>query len=222
LEEAAPAVASALAKLERVLPANLNQRLRAVSESATLDVPAATAAGSAATLMTLASAAQARQRVRFAYRDYRGELSARDADPYGLVYRGGRWYMSGLCHLRNGLRSFRLDRIQDVQTLAIPFERPPDFAAASHLASSIATLPRAIAVEVLLRTEPQQAVAELGESIGLLVPEAGGVLLRTSTDSLSWFARQLARLPFAFEVRQPAELRSAVRACAEQLLRQVE
>jgi len=75
---------------------------------------------------------------------------------------------------------------------------------------------------MLLRTDLQEAVEEQGESIGLLVPQEGGVLLRTSTDSPSWFARQPARLPFACSVQQPAELCGAERALAEQRLRQVE
>jgi len=34
----------------------------------------------------------------------------RAVDPYGVLYRNGGWYMGGYCHLRQGLRAFRLDR----------------------------------------------------------------------------------------------------------------
>ena len=218
LAEGASAVASAQAKLERVMPANLKNRVRAVDETVKLDLSHTPAPGQTAVLVGLTSAAQARKRVHMQYRSAKGDLTERDFDPYGLVHRSGCWYVSGMCHLRNGLRSFRLDRVVEVETLPVGFSRPADFDAARHLTLSMATLPRAIAVEVLLRTDLNTAMQELHESIGLFEPCAGGVLLRSRTDSLDWFGRQLIRLPFEFEIREPATLRDAVRARARQVL----
>ncbi|HEX6549783.1 MAG TPA: YafY family protein [Gammaproteobacteria bacterium] len=218
LAEGASAVASAQAKLERVMPANLKNRVRAVDETVKLDLSHTPAPGQTAVLVGLTSAAQARKRVHMQYRSAKGDVTERDFDPYGLVHRSGCWYVSGMCHLRNGLRSFRLDRVVEVQTLPVGFSRPADFDAARHLTLSMATLPRAIAVEVLLRTDLNTAMQELHESIGLFEPCAGGVLLRSRTDSLDWFGRQLIRLPFEFEIREPAALRDAVRARARQVL----
>lgn len=218
LAEGASAVASAQAKLERVMPANLKNRVRAVDETVKLDLTHTPAPGQTAVLVGLTSAAQARKRVHMQYRSAKGDVTERDFDPYGLVHRSGCWYVSGMCHLRNGLRSFRLDRVVEVQTLPVGFSRPADFDAARHLTLSMATLPRAIAVEVLLRTDLNTAMQELHESIGLFEPCAGGVLLRSRTDSLDWFARQLIRLPFDFEIGEPVALRDAVRARARQVL----
>ncbi|MGB9430274.1 MAG: YafY family protein [Gammaproteobacteria bacterium] len=218
LAEGASAVASAQAKLERVMPAKLKSRVRAVHETVTLDLSQASSSRDNAALAVLCSAAQEERRVHLHYRSARGEDTERDFDPYGLVYRGGCWYVGGHCNLRKGLRSFRLDRIAEVRQLDVLFERPADFDAAAHLSFSIASIPRAMPVEVLLRTDLKSAVEQMGGSIGLFESAADGVLLRTSTDGLDWFARQLARLPFAFEIRQPAGLRDAVKAQAERLL----
>lgn len=218
LAEGASAVASAQAKLERVMPAKLKSRVRAVDETVKLDLSHAPASGNNQALVVLTTAAQAHQRVHLRYRSAKSEDSERDFDPYGLVYRGGCWYVSGHCHLRRGLRSFRLDRIVEVRPLDIPFERPTDFDAAAHLSFSIASIPRAKPVEVLLKTDLKTAVGSMGDNIGLYEPCDEGVRLRGSTDDLDWFARQLARLPFGFEVRQPAELRAALRFQAERLL----
>ncbi|WP_082888428.1 MULTISPECIES: WYL domain-containing protein [unclassified Marinobacter] len=49
----------------------------------------------------------------------------------------GRWYVTGFCHLRQAMRSFRLDRISDVQLLDTTFQRPPDFDAADFLTESL-------------------------------------------------------------------------------------
>jgi len=172
LAEGASAVASAQAKLERVMPAKLKHRVRAVDETVSLDLTRSAPPGSNRALTVLSAAAQAQQRVHIRYRSSKGEGSERDFDPYGLLYRNGCWYVGGHCHLRKGLRSFRLDRVEEVEMREVRFTRPADFDAGAHLDFSIATLPRATPVEVLLKTDLKTAMLELGEHIGLYEPDA--------------------------------------------------
>lgn len=221
LAEAAPAVASAQAKLERIMPANLKRRVRAVDETVKLDLSQATSPEDNAALVTLSGAAQNRQRVHLHYRSAPGNDSERDFDPYGLAYRSGCWYVVGMCHLRKDLRSFRLDRIRQVRLVEQSFTRPADFDALAHLVFSAATMPRTFAIEVLLHTDLKSARDHLFDAIGIFEQTAEGVLVHNQSDDLDWFARQLARLPFAFEIRHPPELRDAVKMCAQRLLRQV-
>ena len=82
------------------MPLALKNRVRALSETATLDMSAARAPADPESLMAMASAAQAQRRVRFSYRTDRDEVSTRDFDPYGLVFRSGRWYVSGKAALQ--------------------------------------------------------------------------------------------------------------------------
>lgn len=222
LAEAAPAVASAQAKLERVMPAGLKQRVRAISETTTLDLHAGIAAGSSAALTALATAAQERQRVQLHYQAPKSAASRREIDPYGLVYWQSRWYVVGYCHLRQELRSFRLDRVTEVRLSAARFTRPQGFDAASYLKTSIATIPRTLTVEVLLKADLSTVLALLPESAGVFEPAAGGVLLRTYTDSIEWIARRLAALPCPFEIRTPDTLRTAVHDHALRLLAMTE
>lgn len=217
LAGAAPAVASAQAKLERVLPAGLKRRLRAVDETVSLDLFRPTAPGDNRALVELSAAAQERRLVHLRYRSARGE-SARDLEPYGLAYRGGRWYAVGLCRASGEIRSFRLDRVQSVEPREERFERPPDFRALDHLTRSLAVLPRAHAVEVVLRTDLEAARGAIFGALGTLEAADGGVVLRCQADDLGWLARELARLPFAMEVRRPAALRTALASCARRLL----
>ena len=219
LSDAAPAVASAQAKLERVMPANLKRRVSAIDETVALDLSPYPGAPANDALLALSAAAQARKRVSMRYRAALRAETERDFDPYGLAYRGGRWYVVGMCHLRSGLRSFRLDRVLSVRPLEIEFTRPKDFDALGHLAFSIATLPRAHVIEVLLKTELHTAQRELFPSLGLLEQLEDGVLLRAQADNLDWFARELSRLPFEFEIRRPTELRDALLKCAGRLER---
>lgn len=219
LADATPAVASAQAKLERVMPANLKRRVRAVDETIALDLTCSSVAPRDNTaLVALSVAAQARQRVRLRYRTQR-EATARDFDPYGLAWRAGRWYVVGHCHLRRGLRSFRLDRIDEVLALDANFERPNGFDALGHLTFSVATLPRTHAIEVWLDADLATARREVFSAFGVLESGDDGTLLFAQADDLDWFARELARLPFDFVVRSPPALRDAVRMQGDRLQR---
>jgi predicted DNA-binding transcriptional regulator YafY len=53
--------------------------------------------------------------------------STREADPYGLVHFLNAWHVIAYCHLRQGIRNFRLDRIDDLVLLPKTFQRPADF-----------------------------------------------------------------------------------------------
>ncbi len=218
LADGGPAVTSAQAKLERVMPVNLKSRVRAVDETVALDLTHPAPARDNRALAVLSAAAQAQRRVHMSYISSKGEDSERDFDPYGLLYRQGKWYVGGHCHLRQGLRSFRLDRVRDVRQLETPFTRPRDFDAGAHLDFSIATLPRSIPVEVLLKTDISTAMLELGENIGLYEACDGGVLFKTRTDSITWFARHLSQVSFEFEIRSPKELTEALRSHAQWIL----
>jgi predicted DNA-binding transcriptional regulator YafY len=212
LKNLAPAVASASAKLERVMPAKLKRRVRAIDETVVLDLERREATdGDAATVSALSSAAQSRERVRLRYVDTTGNPSDRDIDPYGLARRGGRWYVVGHCHLRRDLRSFRIDRIESVDLLDIPFSRPAGFNALDHLTFSMATLPRTHAIEVRLHAGLDRVRREISETLGILEANGDTLRLLAQTDDLEWFARQLARLPFDFTVIRPAALREAVK-----------
>lgn len=211
------AVASAQAKLERVMPQKLKQQLRALDDSVTLDlVP--TAAPDSATLATLAAAAQNRCRTVFDYTGGSGGGTRREFDPYGLVFRRGRWYAVGHCHLRVDLRTFRLDRMRQLRRLEIPFQRPQDFDAAAYLSRSFSGMDAGIDVELLLHTDLARASAVLGDELGLLTPKGDAVLWRAHTGCLNWFASQLVRLPFSFEILTPTDLKVELRRHAERLL----
>jgi predicted DNA-binding transcriptional regulator YafY len=218
LGQAAPAVTSAQAKLERIMPATLKQRVRAVDQTVQLDLAKGGAAADNGTLALLCAAAQAGQRVALRYRAPGGAETAREFEPYGLVYHGGCWYAVGWCRLRQALRSLRLDRIVEVGATGGCFARPLGFDALKYLGEAVAKLPRAHAIEVLLKTDLQTARAHLFDAVGVYEQTAGGILLHNQSDDLDWFARQLARLPFAFEIRSPDALRDALKACAARLL----
>lgn len=214
----AHAVAGAQAKLERVMPANLKERVRSISESVEFSPVHHAAAGAGETLSVLSTAAHKRTGVTLRYRSASGDETERGFDPFGIAFRNGRWYVAGYCHLRNGLRSFRLDRITGVSAQSRTFERPAGFDVSAHLSASIALLPRKFAVEVWIGTDLDSARRETFPAIGVLETAGEGVRLHSQVDDLDWFARELSRLPWRFEVISPPPLRDAVRAHARALI----
>jgi predicted DNA-binding transcriptional regulator YafY len=216
LAEAAPAVESAFAKLERVTPPALKRRMRAIGDTIALDIAEGPASNNSA-LMTLSAAALSQQRVSLAYTSENGRSSEREFDPYGLGYRGGRWYAVGHCHLRRDLRSFRLDRIAEVEPLPASFRRPDKFDVLGYLAESIATLPRTHSIEVVLDTDLATARRQVFAGFGVLKAVRNGVSLRIEAETLEWVARELARLPFAVTVLRPAALVDEFAALAARL-----
>jgi predicted DNA-binding transcriptional regulator YafY len=222
--EAAPATASAQAKLQRIMPEGLKQRIGAIDETVRLSLPGVNAVAATsspppdnAVLLALSGAARQGRRVHLHYRAD-GRQTERDFDPYGLAYYSGYWYAVGQCHLRCGMRTFRLDRMTAVQPLQRPFTRPPGFDALLHLRDAVAAMPRKFSATVLIKAELDAARRHLMDTIGLFEQTADGVLLHNQSDDLNWFARQLASLPFELEVVSPPELRTELGNVAARLL----
>ncbi|MEO0599447.1 MAG: WYL domain-containing protein, partial [Chloroflexota bacterium] len=83
-------------------------------------------------LRRIRSAVINQRRLRFTYHtrhvsDDNRNSNRREVDPYGLIHHQGKWYLVAHCHLREGLRNFRLERIDDLETLLQSFQRPADF-----------------------------------------------------------------------------------------------
>ena len=206
------AVESAFAKLERVMPLDLKSRVRALSETITLDDSSSSSTPPSETVLsTMSSAAQLQQRVHIRYRPNQGEETERDFDPFGLTYYLHKWYVVGYCHLRQDLRSFRLDRITQIRLINVNFERPNQFDPLAYIMQAIATLPRKFAFELLLKTDIDTAQKEVFDVLGILEAAPEGVIMRGSVEDLDWLARQISIFSFDFIVREPAELRAELK-----------
>lgn len=206
---ATPAAEGAIAKIDRVLPLALRDRVRALHETLTLDMAATSSAVAGTTLGTLATAAQQRQQVWLSYRSGSTVDSERLFDAYGLVAQGGHWYTVGYCHLRNDLRIFRLDRISAVTIRERHFSRPDGFDALAYVLRSFETMPDVWDVEVVIHAALAHVQSKLPRGFAALEEHADGVLLRTSLSDLDWMARLLLTLACPLVVTKPNELRHA-------------
>ena len=213
LAETDRAIESAFAKLERVMPLDLKSRVRALTETITLHQNAVSSTPpNESILSTMSRAAQTRQRVHISYHSDGGKNTDRDFDPYGLTYYLQRWYAVGYCHLRQDLRSFRLDRVAHINILEDQFKRPEGFDPLAHMMQAIATMPRKHPFELLLKTDINTAQNEVFDVLGVLEPDKDGVVMRGSVEDLDWLARQISIFSFDFVVREPEELKKELKA----------
>lgn len=211
---------SATAKIQRVLPDELRDRVRAFQGVLTLDIPAYQAVPEQV-LSRFSLSAYQRSRLWIEYLGGgRGSSTERAVDVYGLVYHTGFWYAVAYCHLRTDLRIFRLDRVRQVRLLDETFAAPPrDFDALKHLLDSIASIPSAWEVEVLFASTLEQAQARVPPDVGLLEATPEGVILRCYADGLDWMSYFLINTRLKFTVRRPKELRARLREIARSVLR---
>ena len=218
LSGAVPAVEGAQAKLERVMPEGLRERVRTFEE---VVVPAATAPAhlpAGEVVVTLSAAVRERKRIRMRYRSGDSGKTRRAVDPYAVVQGDAFWYTFGYCHLRRGRRLFRLDRVLSVERLDESFELPPGFDTPQGVLEALADMREdRWSVEVLLETTAGEARAQLPK-MGVSIEEAPqGVVMRSSTSDLGWMARVLAGVSFPFVVRTPLELRDSLQSLAAEI-----
>lgn len=79
-------------------------------------------------LVELEQAVEKEISVEIGYRSGHDEQPKnRIIDPYGMVYWNDKWYTVAYCHLRNGIRCFRVDRILSIRCTQNIFKRPEAF-----------------------------------------------------------------------------------------------
>jgi len=104
----------ALSKILAVLPA----AARAAAESLAIYAPPyGPDTATRQRLEQLRVATEARHAVRLVYVDLKEQRSERSVRPLGCFYWGSVWTLAGWCEARDGFRSFRVDRMVELQVL---------------------------------------------------------------------------------------------------------
>ncbi len=222
LAQTSSAFEGALAKVERVLPAATRERIQAVEQTVAFENIQVPAMPSGLVVMMLSSAVQSGRRVRLHYRSSRGEVTQRAFDPSGIAYHKGFWYTIGYCHLRQGQRLFRLDRITHIEMTSETFPLRVHFPALEAVQQALASVPRIWQVEVWLETTLSEAQRQTRLPQAFFEERNEGVLFRVDVEDLPWMARLLAGLDIPFIVHRPLELRDVLCQHARMLVRYAE
>jgi predicted DNA-binding transcriptional regulator YafY len=214
------AVTAATAKLDNVLPDDLRQEVARARQSLVI--------GGLARMdyrlwekeiHTLRQCIGERRCARLLYRGFaRQEDIERIVEPYALTFQWGLWYLVGFCRLRQDMRTFRVDRIQQATQLEDGFIMPRDFSVREYLARSMTFKP-AYTVVVHLDASVAPEVREWhGHWMELTDHADGSAIARFGVAGLDWAAGWVLRQGAAAKVLEPPELVARVQVAAEGVL----
>jgi len=159
------------------------------------------------------------RRLRQAFRDRRKvRLTYRKADataashriicPYGIVFASGMWYAVAHCESSEGIRIFRLDRVEEVESLQARFESPRDFSLDAVIGDGRA-FQSGSAGTLWVRYSPRIA-RWIAEREGKPLAEDGSLTLEHPLADTDWAVRHVLQYGPDATVLEPAEVREAV------------
>lgn len=212
----------ALAKLDNVLPREQLEEISWARRSMIASGMRHSVLDSLSqTLETLRRAIREQKRARMVYRSGNSDATqpqTREIDPYVLVHRWGWWYVIGFCLLRSGLRSFRVDRIQEISLTSERFTIPPDFDVQTFLKNEFQNEGK---VDVRLRFFAQAAyIARANQSYWESLEEQkdGSIIVTFSAPDLNWAASSVLSYGPAVTALEPPALQKLVREWAKKIV----
>ncbi|TPW70921.1 YafY family protein [Schumannella sp. 10F1B-5-1] len=169
-----------------------------------------------ATLATIRDAVARGVQLELDYLNSRGESERRRVDPLRIDSNDTDWYLRGWCHLRQAVRTFRLDRMSDVVVTDRPIEHGvdevalPDKLFEGASTELVATIDVAAAALPLLADYlPDDAPrSQHGDLVRLELP----------ISHLEVLTRLISGMPGVATVVGPPEARTAVAAWAHRAL----
>ena len=214
-------MASALDKLRAVLPRDRQDHVEKLVSRTIVRGRVGRAAPDTGTqrwMVTVQQGVVLRRVLRMAYRGLeRDEDTQREVEPLGVVFYGGSWYLVAWCRLRQGLRHFRVDRIQRLELLPVTFPAREDFSLAEHMERS-GVEGESKPVRIWFHDRARERAQR--ESYATLSEDRrrdGGAEFTLYSYSLEWTAQWLLSFGDRAEAVAPAKLRSLVRAAAEKI-----
>jgi predicted DNA-binding transcriptional regulator YafY len=218
------AVDGALNKLRAILPGDRRDHLEHLARGTVIaGAPCPTGGATGAGPAFLSDVQQAVARRRVLALGYRArekqENTAREVEPLGVVFYGGNWYLVAWCRLRNDLRHFRVDRIQNLRVNAESFGTREGFSLSRHI-EDYARQGETFPARVWFAREVQErARNESYATLGQEEARGDGAVFSMLTWSYDWLARWLLSFGDKAEALEPASLRDQVRTQAESVLR---
>lgn len=200
------AALATLARVERLLPPKLQQQVNAL-RAATVLLTKPPDAVPVAELAPLAEACHNHELVRFGYKSRTGDHSQRRVEPYRLVATPRLWYLVAFDLDRRDWRTFRVDRLANVQLTGHIFV-PRHLADAGRLvAAALQSTPYRYQAEVRFDAPADELSRRIPPNVGIVEQLDGCAVLRIGADELDWLAGYLVGLGLPFEVLAPSALR---------------
>lgn len=132
--------------------------------------------------------------------------------PYGLVWKGGEWYLVGNNIKSGNIERFRVSRIAKVEVTEDSFLYPKDFILQTWWVEDVEQFGKGdIRVRLLVQKEAQSEVLRLATKQNSSVEYQGDVTLITLyVDKWRWLVPLVLSYAGSIYVEEPADLRQAI------------
>jgi proteasome accessory factor C len=149
----------------------------------------------------------------------RDEVTERVVDPVAVTSSEGHTYLDAWCHLVDGRRLFRLDRVLDAEVLDSEAAPPAHLEPLDLTQGIYRPSPEDLLAVLRLRRDAQW-VTEYYPVESVEDASDGTLLVRMRVGNPAWLVRLLLRLGGTAELLEPAPLAEEVRATARRALEQ--
>ncbi|MDA8394293.1 MAG: WYL domain-containing protein [Candidatus Dormibacteraeota bacterium] len=208
--QAEAAAVSSLAKLDRLLPADVRRQvtsLRAAAISLDRSLPRVPTER----LVALAACCQVRERVNLEYEAGDGHRGLRRVEPYRLVATEEQWYLVAYDLDRSGWRTFRVDRMGELERTGWTFTPRPGPDPGQLVAQAVAVAPYRYRVVAELDAPVSEVSAHVPSSVSMVEAAGERTKITFGVHRLDWAAGFLVDLGVPFVVTEPEALRRHLR-----------
>jgi predicted DNA-binding transcriptional regulator YafY len=218
-------VAQAELKLLAALPADWQKEARRISTRFHLDPGGWFQPGYVhAHLKSVAECVWAERKISVRYESWT-KVSDRVLEPYGLVLKGGIWYV--VARSGEDIRTFRLSGIQALIALDERFERPRDFDLPAYWAEAIVKFEQDLYIGTARVRATDRGIARLKavsdtvrqaiDAQSIEPNAAGWATIMIPIEEIGWATREMTKAGAEVEVLEPPELRAAVAEVARKM-----
>ena len=216
-----PHVHSALMKVKAVLPDEGKEFVEELSRGTSIHLRRMFPSDQdKANLTVVQQAVATRRLVRITYRNRSKRVTTeREVEPLGVVYYADNWHMLGFCRLRQGIRDFRADCIEQIALLDEQFPVRKDFVLGEHMETFFSGRGEFRKIHLLF----QPCIVPFAtdrDRLGFVEERntEAGVEMDFNFPDLNHFSRWLTQFGDGVEVLEPEELRERVKKLAVGIL----
>lgn len=163
-------------------------------------------------LATIQSAISARRVLRCRYVNQSGESRLRGIQPLRIDFVTAKYYLRGICEDSLMLKSFRVDRISEIEVLDV--EMSPDTAQVTIPEAIYGDSPGELEVTVRVAPEAREFLAGYPLASRAATGADGSFQAKIITGNFHTLGRQVLKYGGKVEVLEPAEARASVREFA--------
>lgn len=160
-------------------------------------------------LAAVRQALESHHRMRIRYRTGAStEPMWRTVCPYGVLFASGMWYVVAHCDTSDGIRFFRLDRVEETEATDEPYDVPADFALDSLARDGRVLNGRPI---TMMRVRYSPRIAPwIAEREGIDVGDDGALVMEHPVHDTTWAVRHVLQYGPDAEVLAPDAMRALV------------